>query len=306
MLALPDNQPDWTGLADEPDLELRLPDAMGRPSGLVMRFRRIPKGSFFMGSRGESGWEEPRHRVAVPQEFWLGKFVVTQDEYAAVVRGLSALRELEPDPSDFNGGRRPVESVSWDDATAWCEALRQWDGLPAGIREIRLPTEAEWEYACRAGTETDYHNGDGEAALREIGWFGENSGNETHPVDAMVAGKPERRRAGLVGMHGNVWEWCRDVFDACAYRKRKDPWEAQEWTLEAAGSDATRWGDPLKLGESPDRVLRGGSWNNVASKCRSAVRGRWKPDVRDRNQGFRVCLVPGPAGKGGAGSSPNP
>jgi formylglycine-generating enzyme required for sulfatase activity len=308
----------WDGLADEPDYLLWLPGP--KRNRLAMRFRRIPAGSFLMGSRGEGSDEEPRHRVVIGQEFWLGKFVVTQAEYRAVVRGLKALkRHLDPEPSDFKGDRRPVEQVSWDDVTAWCDALGQWDGLPADIREVRLPTEAEWEYACRAGTETEYYNGDGEAALAEVGWFDGNSGEETHPVDEPILGRPERHPAGLMGMHGNVWEWCQDVWDANAYRKHEDPFPGQVWTPEDARDDAEYWSDEDREKGNRYRVLRGGSWVNTAGRCRSAFRDRWRPDVRDWLQGFRVCLVRGPAsqhsqantaeaaagpGGGGRGTSP--
>src|SRR5208283_3530718 len=109
--------------------------------------------------------------------------------------------------------RRPVEQVNWNDATAFCEWLTEWKGLPKEIATVRLPTEAEWEYACRAGADTDYYNGDGEAALAEVAWYDGNSGNYTHPVDE----RSESHPFGLHGMHGNVWEWCQDVFDPNAY-----------------------------------------------------------------------------------------
>ena len=307
----------WQGLAAEPDYPLWLPRPKGAPP-LAMLFRRIPAGSFVMGSRGENAPEEPRHRVVIAPEFWLGKFVVTQAEYRSVVEGMDRSMDggLDAAPSHFKGDRNqrhPVESVSWDDVTAWCEALARWPGLPAHIREVRLPTEAEWEYACRAGTDTDYHNGDGEAALAEVGWYDGNSGKTTHPVDERVSGTPEQHPAGLVGLHGNVWEWCQDVWDPMAYRKRPDPWDSHAWALENAGKDATHYDEAIKPGEAPDRVVRGGSWDVTAGRCRSAFRfWRW-PVVRSRFRGFRVCLVPGPAspveaprapGVGGRGTRP--
>jgi len=289
----------WTGLAAEPDYPLALPEpaAVGEPP-LAMLFRRIPAGSFVMGSRSMDAREEPRHRVVLEQEFWLAKFVVTQAEYARVVRAVEfpAKFGLGLDPSHFKGARRPVEQVSWDDAMAWCAALRAWPGLPAEIRELRLPSEAEWEYACRAEPAlhrtTDYYSGDGDAALAEVGWYDGNAGDTTHDVEEAIHGRPETHPAGLVGMHGHVWEWCGDVWDARAYRKRPDGWVAQEWNLADAGDDATSFLEPITPGDTPSRVLRGGSWLDPAGRCRSAYR-YWI-------YGFRVCLVRGPVGAGGA------
>ncbi|MBM3955949.1 MAG: formylglycine-generating enzyme family protein, partial [Planctomycetes bacterium] len=227
----------WDGLADKDDIRWPLPNG-AEP----MRFRPIPAGEFVMGSRGENPNEEPRHRVVIPSEYRLGKFVVTQAEWAAVVEACNPMvkgKLPDPRPSRFRGDRRPVEQVSWDDCVAWCRAWQAYleRERPAAWEpgwRVGLPSEAQWEYACRAGSETDYWNGDGEAALREVGWFGGNSGEETHDVDEpVVTGVPEQHPAGLVGMHGNVWEWCADVFDAGAYRKREDRWQAIEERPEA-------------------------------------------------------------------------
>ena len=134
------------------------------------------------------------------------------------------------------------------------------------------------EYACRAGTDTEYSTGDGEAALREAGWH--NTGADatsTKPVGLKVP-----NALGLYDMHGNVDEWCRDAYDSDAYKKRVDGIADPEIRAEDLGS------------ENPDRVIRGGSWAGSARYCRSAYRCRWTPDYRSWNQGFRVCLVPGP------------
>ena len=163
---------------------------------------------------------------------------------------------------------------------------------------IRLPCEAEWEYACRAGTDTDYANGDGEAVLTEMGWYSGNAGNTTHPVRTK---KPNSW--GLYHMHGNVWEWCEDVYDPKAYAKREHPWSTKAWSEINAGSDAKRESYDGK----PDRVLRGGSWVFPAEWCRAAFRLGRLPGLRDWSRGFRVFLaLPGPAGPedqsgGGAG-----
>jgi formylglycine-generating enzyme required for sulfatase activity len=282
----------WNQAARDADLTLAL------PGGVPMFFRRIPTGRFRMGARGESFDEEPIHRVIVSQEFFLGTFVVTQEQYQAVATRCPALKK-EADPSHFKGPRRPVEQVSWHDATAFCEWLTAWNGLPKGITAAHLPMEAEWEYACRGGTETEYYPGDGGAALAEAAWYDGNAGNETHPVDERAEAHP----FGLHGMHGNVWEWCRDVFDANAFRKRADSWEAKEWTLEDAGNDAHYWSDEdREAAKNQTRVLRGGSWFVTARFCRSASRDWSWPDVRNWYFGFRVCLVRGPAAGRGAHS----
>jgi formylglycine-generating enzyme required for sulfatase activity len=156
--------------------------------------------------------------------------------------------------------------------------------LPDGFAVACLPTEAEWEYACRAGTETEYYTGDGEAALAEAGWFGEEwDKGATHPVRQK---KPNA--FGLYDMHGNIWEWCRDVWDAAAYRKRADGWVATEWTLP----NETR------------RVLRGGSWRRTARGCRAADRGGDRPGDRNWGSGFRVGLVRGPSARSGTEAAP--
>jgi len=292
---------DWSALAAEPDLEVPLPVPAGQ-AALAMRFRRIPAGAFVMGSRGNNPNEEPPHRVILPHDFWLGKFVVTQEEWQALVEACGPAG-LEASPSRFKGERRPVEMVSWDDVQAWCQAwharLRQDDHAPSlDLRELRLPSEAEWEYACRAGSETDYWNGDGEAALREVGWFDDNAGGETHDVDEpVIPGSPEQHPAGLVGMHGNVWEWCGDCFDRGAYRARPDGWPAKKpWSEWDEASMGLRF-----------RVFRGGAWCLTAGGCRSAYRGRFGPDDRYGYPGFRVCLVRGPAARqeqAGGGADP--
>ncbi|MFO1459557.1 MAG: formylglycine-generating enzyme family protein [Verrucomicrobiota bacterium] len=280
---------DWSRLAEEPDRLVPLPTPPGEPP-LFMRFRRIPPGWFWMGSRGLYHDEEPPHRVVVPHEFWLGKFVVTQEEWSSVVRAPSGLKELNADPSEFKGPRRPVETVSWEDATTWCTALTESFVGPLAGWTARLPWEVEWEYACRAGTETDYWNGDGVEALAQVGWYDDNSGQQTHPVDEVPMADSREHPAGLVGMHGNIWEWCQDAGDDLAYAKRSDPWRGQEWTAAESGQ------------ETAQRVLRGGSWGDSARRCQSAVRGRNRADDRYLLIGFRVCLVPGPSAQEARGA----
>ena len=248
------------------------------PAAVPMFFQRIEAGGFFMGSRGNRAAEEPIHRVEITRDFLLGTFPVTQQQYRAVAELCPKLEDAEP--SYFKGSRRPVEQVSWDDAMAFCGWLAAWKDLPGDIAEVRLPTEAEWEFTCRGGRcvadrDTEYYSGDGPAALAEVGWFDENSDNRTHDVDE----KPEDQPLGLYGMHSNVWEWCLDGWDSAAYRSR------------LAGI-----ADPqVTYDDNPFRVLRGGSWSDSADWCRSAFRYRGRADVRDWDFGFRVCLVPSPA-----------
>ncbi len=235
----------WNQAERGADLTLTL------PGGIPMFFRLITAESFLMGSRGYSPDEEPVHRVIITRDFYLGTFVVTQEQYHAVATHCPSLKEA-PDPSHFKGPRRPVENVSWQDATAFCKWLTHWAGLPKEVVAARLPTEAEWEYACRAGTETEYYNGDGEAALGVVGWYEANSDTQTHAVDQqveqrlLVDQREEQKPFVLCGMHGNVWEWCQDVYDPNAYRKRADRWEAREWTLLDAGKDAHYWDDDYR------------------------------------------------------------
>jgi formylglycine-generating enzyme required for sulfatase activity len=246
-----------------------------------MLFRRIPAGRFLMGSRGFYHDEEPIHQVIIPRDFYLGTFVVTQAQYRAVATRCAALKK-NPDPSHFKGDRHPVECVSWLDASAFCDWLTASKSLPSGLAQARLPAEAEWEYACRAGSRTEYYSGDGEATLSEVAWFENNSESRTHAVDEL----PEKHPLGLHGLHGNVWEWCADVYDSQAYRQRADGWEACAWSETDAG---------IKKSSEITRVLRGGSCFNSAGDCRSAYRSGFGPVGRFGLNGFRVCLVRGPA-----------
>ena len=154
----------------------------------------------------------------------------------------------------------PVEQVSWDDAQEFCKKASEKTGLT-----VRLPTDAEWEFACRAGTKTAYYTGDGEADLDRAGWYFKNSNNTTHPVGQKVA-----NAWGVCDMHGNVWEWVQDFYE---------PYKA-----EAAA-------DPQGPAQGEYRVLRGGSWFNLPWYCRSALRNWNIPDYRLDLIGFRVVAV---------------
>ncbi|PYS90984.1 MAG: formylglycine-generating enzyme family protein [Acidobacteria bacterium] len=209
----------------------------------------ISPGSFMMGSDKYDD-EKPMHRVTISEGFYMGKYEVTQAQWQAVMGN---------DPSHFRGDDLPVENVSWNDTQEFINKLNaQSDGYT-----YRLPTEAEWEYAARAGTTGNYA-GD----LDAMAWYEKNSGSKTHPV-----GSKQPNGFGLYDMHGNVWEW------------------VQDWYHEAyagAPTDGSAW---LSGGEQKYRVLRGGSWNSYAYNLRSANRGRLAPDYRFSLLGFRVVAV---------------
>jgi len=215
-----------------------------------MEFVWIPAGRFQMGADEGSGDEKPVHTVTISKGFWMGKYEVTQEQYEQVAGS---------NPSKFKGSKNPVEKVNWHHAKAFCEAVTKKTG-----RTVRLPTEAEWEYACRAGTTTRYYTGDYESDLAEAGWWGGNSGKKTHPVGQKIP-----NAWGLYDMHGNVWEWCEDWYGKYPSGSVTDP------TGPATGSA---------------RVFRGGSWIDAAGKCRVAYRHGINPDYADALIGFRVCL----------------
>jgi formylglycine-generating enzyme required for sulfatase activity len=222
---------------------------------LGMKFAWIPPGSFVMGSPpgevGRSGNEVP-HRVTLTRGFWLGVYPVTQAQWQKVMKN---------NPSCFTGEDRPVERVSWDDCQEFCRKLSVREG-----KTYRLPTEAEWEYACRAGTTTAYCFGDDPALLNDYAWCISNSDRQTHPV-----GQKKANAWGLFDMHGNVWQWCQDRYG------------------DYPGSDQV---DPLGPVQGSDRVIRGGGWDDGGRHCRSAFRYGFIPEFRVNHRGFRLALVP--------------
>jgi formylglycine-generating enzyme required for sulfatase activity len=211
--------------------------------------------------------EKPQHRVRITRPFYLGETEVTQGQYQRV---------MGVNPSFFRGADDlPVERVSWNDAITFCNKLSEREGLRpyyvAGKASdlsadgYRLPTEAEAEYACRAGTTTRYSFGDDESMFGPYAWCNANSRNATHPVRLK---KPNAW--GLYDMHGNVWEWCGDAYGADYYRK-------------SAASDPT--GPP----EGESRVNRGGAWSAPPLRARSAFRRLSKPDLHGFSMGLRVA-----------------
>ena len=229
---------------------------------------KCPEGSFMMGSSEEELGrleDEKLHLVTFTKPFYIGKYEVTQSQYSAL---------MDKNPSVFIGANNPVEMVSYNDAKAFCDKmnLKYLNILPKGYK-FDLPTEAQWEYACRAGTNTALNNGKNltkeEGAcpnLDEVAWYCENSGKTTHE-----AGQKKPNAWGIYDMHGNVWEWCRD------------------WYGEYPKEDVT---DPTGAYSGSNRVNRGGSWNNNARNCRSANRNNNNPDNRNNNIGFRIVLSP--------------
>ncbi|MBQ7590553.1 MAG: SUMF1/EgtB/PvdO family nonheme iron enzyme [Verrucomicrobia bacterium] len=227
----------------------------------------IEPGTFIMGSpEDELGrWGcEAQHKVTLTKGYWLGKYAVTQAQYKAI---------MGSNPSNFKGDNNPVDNVTWYDAVSFCEKLtaqeKKAGRLPQGY-EYTLPTEAQWEYACRAGTTTALNSGKDLSdrnecsEMDEVGWYGRNSGDTTHPV-----GQKKPNNWGLYDMHGNIYEWCLDY-----------------WEWDYPTSEVT---DPTGPSTSDRRILRGGCWRYDAYDNRSACRNHHYPD-QVYYSGLRVAL----------------
>ena len=258
--------------------------------GVEIEMVQIPSGTFQMGQTeaeketliqevGEDDYKKyyarelPRHAVKVPL-FYLGKYPVTQAQWKAVA-GLPQVEcELNPDPAKFKGSDRVVEQVSWHEAVEFCARLTKQVG-----REYRLPSEAEWEYACRAGTETPFHFGETITAelanYRGAATYGKGPKGTYRRETTEVGSFKVANAYGLYNMHGNVREWCAD------------PWHEN---YEGAPTDGSAW---LEGGSEDYYLLRGGSWSDLPRNCRSALRVRHGPGNRYLNFGFRVvCVAP--------------
>jgi formylglycine-generating enzyme required for sulfatase activity len=226
--------------------------------GVSMKFALIPKGEFTMGSAKGEEDEKPAHLVTIETPFYIGIHEVTQAQYEAV---------MGQNPSGFRGRDLPVEKVSWQDAVEFCRRLTTKTG-----KRARLPTEAEWEYACRAESDTAYSLGDDASTLNEYAWDRRTSDGKTHPV-----GQKKPNDWGLYDMHGNVWEWCQSLYRPYPYRE------------DDGREDLTTSGK---------RVLRGGSWSGVVADERCAKREAratyvWFDPVPriDFTAGFRVVVA---------------
>ncbi|TVQ21730.1 MAG: formylglycine-generating enzyme family protein [Leptolyngbya sp. DLM2.Bin15] len=226
---------------------------------------RIPAGEFMMGAPEDEPdafyREQPQHRVRVA-EFFMGQTPVTQAQWRAVVRNSEPIdRELKPDPSEFKGDDRPVEQVNWDDAQEFCRRLSA-----LSKKDYRLPSEAQWEYACRADTETAYHLGP--ILTKDVANYGESVGQTTD------VGTYPANRWGLYDMHGNVYEWCED-----------------DWHVNYNGvpEDGSAWIITGK--DNLNKIRRGGSWFDVPENCRSAFRDLNSRDFCLSDFSFRVCCV---------------
>jgi formylglycine-generating enzyme required for sulfatase activity len=240
----------------------------------------VPGGSFLMGSpdteENHLSSESPQHLVTV-KSFFLGRYPVTQEQWQIVAETYEHvnIKDLDPQPSNFKGAKRPVGRVNWNEAKEYCDRLAKHFKRP-----YRLPTEAEWEYACRAGTTTPFYFGS--TLSTELANYGGNFayGNgvkgeyreQTTPVEHFEIANAW----GLYDMHGNVWEWCEDH-----WYKNYDhaPDDGSAWLTEDAGAH---------------RICRGGSWNNNPRYCRSACRFNYNPAHRSSIRGFRLaCAAPG-------------
>lgn len=225
-------------------------------NSIGMEFMLIPDGEFLMGAEDGEENEKPVHRVRITKPFYLGKYPVTQEQWQMVMGN---------NPSHFTGNLiRPVENVSWNDAQKF---LQQLSAREEGM-SYRLPTEAEWEYAARAGATTAYCFGDDPKLLGQYAWYDENSGNTTHPV-----GQLKPNGWGLYDVHGNVWEWVQDWYDVAYY--------------QSSPAD-----DPLGPQQGQMRMLRGGAYWDDQWFARCAFRRRNEPHHRDDYIGVRVVLRP--------------
>lgn len=240
-------------------------DAGGMPThtnSIGIEFVQVPFGSFIMGEalRTECDTcnaaldETPRHKVFLSKPFYVSRYEITQRQWLAL---------MDSNPSHFQGDDLPVDSVSWNNAQLFIYALN----LREKTRAYRLPTEAEWEYAARAGTVTAYSFGEDPADLTDFGWYVMNSNLATHPV-----GKLAPNPWGLFDMHGNVYEWCQDRYLADYYTRAP----SRNPTGPSAGEG--------------NRVRRGGYWGSSARNLRSSDRDSFPPDLPASNTGFRLVM----------------
>jgi formylglycine-generating enzyme required for sulfatase activity len=246
-------------------------------NSIGMKLVLIPKGTFMMGSPGsEIGREkkQTQHEVTISKDYYLGVTEVTQGQYEKVMGTNPSffqgdeVAERNPDTGrvikEVDSSNHPVEQVSWEDAIDFCKKLSDLPGEKAAGRVYRLPTEAQWEYACRAGSKSAYSFGESSKSLGDYAWFAGKSNGQTHPV-----GEKKATAWGLYDMQGNVFEWCSDWYDEYPKGAVSDPTGPKEGSL---------------------RVFRGGCWDGVAELCKSADRAYGLPSSRIYGIGFRVAL----------------
>jgi formylglycine-generating enzyme required for sulfatase activity len=253
---------------------------------VILEMVAIPEGSFLMGTPREEGRhvsQSPQHLVNI-KPFFLGKYPVTQGQWQAVANLPKVSQNLEPNPANFQEANRPVEQISWYDASEFCARLSKYTG-----QNYRLPSEAQWEYACRANTTTPFHFGatitTDVANYSGVDWeymgkicskgsYGAGpkgcDRRETTPVGSFQVANA----FGLYDLHGNVREWCDDYWHD---------------NYQGAPTDGTAW---ITDGDRNRRVLRGGSWNGGPRKCRSAFRVKFDPAASLYDIGFRVAFLP--------------
>jgi len=241
---------------DRQTSDVKPPEIFTTDQGVEMVL--IPAGRFTMGSDHGEADQAPAHEVTL-DAFLMDRYEITQEVYA----------KIEPvNGSHFKGPQRPTEMISWGNAALYCNMRSQAEGLEPCYDEdtgkcnfdangYRLPTEAEWEYACRAGTQTDYSFGSDGSRLKNHGWYAANAGKKTHPV-----GQKKPNAWGLYDMHGNVVEWCNDVYD-------KDYYKSSPAENPRGPDDGERY------------VLRGGSWTSSDKACSSATRASEEPGFSD-------------------------
>jgi formylglycine-generating enzyme required for sulfatase activity len=211
----------------------------------------IPPGEFVMGSPEDA----PVHPVQFSAPFYLGRYAVTQAQWLAV---------MDSNPAHFNHDEAlPIETVTWEACVDFCQKLSKLAGYPT-----RLPSEAEWEYACRAGSQSAYSFGEAEAELDQYGWYRDNANGLSHPV-----GRKKRNAWGLYDMHGGIDEYCQDVWHP---------------SYEAAPADGSAW---IEHGEQAWRVLRGGSWYDVAEHCGSGHRNYYAATEPSEDHGCRIVFT---------------
>jgi len=239
-----------------------LPEEIKTKSGIEMV--RVLDGWFIMGDKQGDVDEEP-HKVYI-DSFYIDKYLITQEEYEKVMR---------ENPSRWKGKKNPVEQMRWSDAVKYCNARSRLENLQPcynletwecnfDANGYRLPTEAEWEYACRAGTKTSYFFGDNPEKLKNYAWFKENSGGRPRPV-----GQKLPNPLGLYDMYGNVWEWCNDFYKVDYYKESPET-------------------NPKGPKRGDTKVLHGGSWNSTSEQCRSSYRYNENPGYTDVCFGYDI------------------